>query len=96
MRLYRMMQDAGLSQPQARAACLIDGGPDSLFYEWLAETVRSVLPSLEALGLATAAEIDPDTLAGRLREDAVSGNGCLTTPLIVGVFARKTTCGAQP
>jgi hypothetical protein len=38
---------------------------------WLARTVRSVLPQLEEIGAATAAEVDIDTLEDRLR-DAVS------------------------
>jgi len=89
MRLFHLMAEAGLQQPNCRSECLIDGGPDSPFYEWFAETVRSIIPKLEALGLTTAAELEPDTLAERMREEAISRRGCLATPPIVSAFAHK-------
>ena len=89
MRLFHLMAEAGLQQPNCRSECLIDGGPDSTFYEWFAETVRSVIPKLEALGLTRAAELEPDTLAERMREEAISRRGCLATPPIVSAFAHK-------
>ncbi len=65
------------------------GGADSPFYEWIAETLRSLLPRLEALGLAPAADLDVDTLAVRLRDEAVSHLGCVVGPPLIGAFARK-------
>lgn len=88
MRLYRLMREAGLSKPQSWADCLIDGGPVSPFYEWFAETVRSILPGMEAFGLATMVG-DPDTLAERLREETVTAGACVTSPLIVSAFATR-------
>jgi hypothetical protein len=89
MRLFHLMTEAGLQQPNCWAECLIDGGPDSTFYEWFTETVRSVVPKLEALGLATEAELEPDTLAERMRQEALSQHGCIATPPIVSAFAHK-------
>jgi len=42
--LFWLMQDAGLPPPECRLECVMDGGPYSPVYEWLAETVRSLLP----------------------------------------------------
>jgi len=58
-------------------------------YEWIAETVRSLLPRLEALGMTTAAEVDIDTLAQRLRQEAIEKRGVMMGPLMIGAFARK-------
>jgi len=88
-RLFYLMQEAGLPPPECRAECAIDGGPDSPFYEWLAETVRSLLPRLEALGIATAAEVDVDTLSPRLREEALARRSCIIAAPLIGAFARK-------
>jgi ubiquinone/menaquinone biosynthesis C-methylase UbiE len=88
-RLYHWMQLAELSNVRSNAKCLIGGGVESPYYEWFAETIRSVAPRLEALGIISAAELDLETLAVRLREEAVSGAGCLTTPLIVSCTSER-------
>ena len=87
--MFQLMQEAGLGIPECRAECVMDGGPHSPMYEWLAETVRSLLPKMEALGVTTAAEVDIDTLAGRMRAEAVEHRGVVMSPMMVGAFARK-------
>lgn len=89
-RLDHWMQLAGFSNIQASGECLIGGGPESPFYEWFAETIRSVAPHIDALGIANIAELDVETLAARLRGEAGSGAGCLTTPLIVSCSGVRT------
>lgn len=89
MRLFHLMTEAGLQQPTCRMECLVDGGPDSPFYEWFAETVRSVVPKLEALGIATAAELDLDTLTERLREQALSLRSCVPAAPVGSAFAHR-------
>ena len=89
IRLFQLMGDAGLATPEARAECPVDGGPDSPFYEWIAETVRSILPRAEALGIVTAAEMDVETLADRMREEALAARAGIVGPMMVGAFARK-------
>ena len=87
--LFHLMQEAGLQPPECRAECAMDGGPHSPFYEWFAETVRSLLPHMERLGVTTAAEVDIDTLASRLRAEALEKRGAAMSPMIIGAFARK-------
>lgn len=89
IRLFHLMTQAGLQQPKCRMECLVDGGPDSPFYEWFSETVRSVAPKLEALGLVTAAELDLDTLTGRIREQALSLQACVPAAPVGSAFAYK-------
>jgi SAM-dependent methyltransferase len=89
MRLFAMFRELGLTEVRSRAEFELDGGPDCPFYEWVAETVRSILPKLEALGIAIASELDVDTLAERLRDEAVAIGGCLASPVMAGTFGRK-------
>jgi ubiquinone/menaquinone biosynthesis C-methylase UbiE len=89
-RLYHWVQLAELSNVRSNAECLIGGGAESPYYEWFAETIRSVAPRMEALGIISAAELDLETLAVRLRDEAVSGAGCLTTPLIVSCTSERS------
>jgi ubiquinone/menaquinone biosynthesis C-methylase UbiE len=88
-RLYHWMQLAEFGNTRSDAECLMGGGVGSPYYEWFAETIRSVAPRLESLGIVSAAELDLDTLAVRLRDEAVSLAGCLTTPLIVSCSGNR-------
>jgi len=87
--LFKLMHDAGFQPPVCRAECVMDGGPHSPMYEWFAETIRSMLPRMEAAGITTAAEVDVDTLADRLRAEALETGGAAFSPLLIGAFARK-------
>jgi SAM-dependent methyltransferase len=89
VRLPLLMQDAGLPPPEVRSESCVDGGPHSPIYEWLAETVRSALPKMEALGVARAAEVEIDTLEERLRAEAIETRGFAVVSPMIGAFARK-------
>jgi SAM-dependent methyltransferase len=80
--------EAGLSAPQMRSEQDVGGGPEWHGYEALAETVRASLPLITRAGLATADEVDVDTLAARLRAGVVAGGGVAASPVLVGAFAR--------
>ena len=67
----------------------MDGGPYSPVYEWLAETVRSLLPRIEALGITNAETVNCETLAQRMREEALAKRGVMIAPAMIGAFARK-------
>jgi len=86
MRLARTFVAAGLPRPTIRGGIPAGGEPGSYLYGWLAETVRSLMPRIEAFGLATAAEIDIDTLAARLEAEAVALGSQLRGPLQFGAW----------
>lgn len=88
-RLFHLMIEAGFQTPECRVEYPMDGGADSPFFEWVAESLRSILPRAEALGLVQRDEIGIDSLADRLREEAVSRTGCVPGPAMVGCYARK-------
>jgi hypothetical protein len=79
---------AGLPMPQMIAAGRVEGSPDSPVYDYMAGTLRSLLPMAERLGVLTAAEVGIDTLADRLRQEAVERNSCLMPPLLIGAWTR--------
>lgn len=86
--LFYLMQEAGLPSPECRAECIMDGGPNSTVYEWLTETVRSLLPRMEALGMTSASMVN-ESLPQRLREEALEKGGVAMMSPMVGAFARK-------
>jgi ubiquinone/menaquinone biosynthesis C-methylase UbiE len=87
-RLYATFLAAGLPAPQLTMGAPMEGGPQAIFYDYVAGTLRSLLPHMERLGIATAAEVDIDTLAERLRKQAVAQNACLIGPPLVGAWTR--------
>lgn len=74
-KLHKTFTDAGLSAPQMHLDALIGGSETWAGYAYSAAFIRSILPSIEKFGIATAAEIDIDTLAERFRNEVVSRNG---------------------
>jgi SAM-dependent methyltransferase len=88
-RLFHLFLEAGFTAPDCRVDYPIDGGADSPFYEWMAESMRSILPRAQSHGMEEDIDLNPDTLAHRLREEAVARRACFPGPFLVGGFARK-------
>jgi ubiquinone/menaquinone biosynthesis C-methylase UbiE len=80
--LYTWFLEAGLPIPECRLEYLVEGGEDSLYYEWLAESMRSLLPKMLALGILQPDAIDIDQLQDKLRKEAVNaGRPCIVGPM---------------
>jgi hypothetical protein len=88
LELFGAFAAAGLPEPELRSEQGVGGGGAWAGYAVLAETVRSLLPAIEATGLATAGEVDPDTLADRLRADVMATGGVAASPPLIGAWAR--------
>lgn len=87
-KLFATFRAAGLPMPQMISAARAEGGPDSLAYAYVAETLRSLLPAMERVGVATAEQVQVDTLAERLRREAVANDACIMLPPLVGAWTR--------
>ena len=86
--LYAAFRAAGLD-PRLAATTRIESGPDAIAYGFAAQTLTSLAPTMEKLGIASAAEIGIDTIAARLREASLAGDHCLFMPRLVGAWAKK-------
>jgi ubiquinone/menaquinone biosynthesis C-methylase UbiE len=86
--LYRVFLEAGLPAPRLLVETLALAGEDSPLYDYLAHTVRSVLPLAERLGVATADEVQIETLSERLRREVADAHGVFLSPPMVGAWAR--------
>jgi len=80
---------AGLPEPQLIVEAVAGGGPDWPGYEYLAETLRSLMPALKGATGIDPAEIGIDTLAARLRDDVVGRQGIMMLPIMFGAWSRK-------
>jgi ubiquinone/menaquinone biosynthesis C-methylase UbiE len=86
--LYRVFLEAGLPAPTLLVETLALAGEDSPLYDYLAHTVRSVLPLTERLDVATADEIQIETLSERLRREVADARGVFLSPPMVGAWTR--------
>lgn len=86
--LYPTFIAAGLPAPELRMECAVGGGERARAWGW-ANVMRGVLPLLERLGIATAAELDADTLADRLEQDVRGADGIVIWPPMVGAWTRR-------
>jgi ubiquinone/menaquinone biosynthesis C-methylase UbiE len=86
--LYRTFLDAGLPEPQMIGGGRVEGCGNSFAYDYIAATIRSLLPVMQKTGVATAEEVMIDDLADRLRAEAVVHQACIILPTLVGAWAR--------
>ena len=86
--LFRVFSDAGLPIPKLDYKAPMGGSEDWPGFQYLAASFRSMMPLIEKFGLATAEEIDVDTLADRLWQEVNSTKRPLILPPHVTAFAR--------
>jgi SAM-dependent methyltransferase len=89
LRLSHIFQAAGLPRPQMIQGARVESGPDAAVYRQLTEITRTLLPLMERTGVATRAEVDIETLADRLREQAAARDSTLISPAFIGAWARR-------
>jgi SAM-dependent methyltransferase len=89
-RLGKTLLDAGLPFPTMAAEIIVGGGPGSYVYAWIAETLISVAPRLERLGLSLPPGVAADhKLAGRMEEEVVRLGSQILAPAQFGAWTRK-------
>jgi ubiquinone/menaquinone biosynthesis C-methylase UbiE len=90
VQLYEQMQSVGLTpEPLPIVESFYHNEPDDFVYRYRTLAVRSLLPTILKLGLATEAEIDIDTLEQCLRDEAHAANVNRPWMLLFGQWARK-------
>jgi SAM-dependent methyltransferase len=89
LKLATIFEEAGLPSPEMIQGARVEKGENAGAYEQLAEVIRSLLPLMERFGVATAAEVDVDTLAARLRQEIVAHNATVVAPPMIGAWTRK-------
>src|SRR5262249_1477215 len=88
LKLRQMFQAAGLPAPQMLLHARGEYGPDSAIYALGAQMTRVMLPLMQRTGVATADEVDVETLAERMRAEAVALDATLVYPAFIGAWTR--------
>ena len=86
--LYRAFVEAGLPEPYMHFESPVGGAESWAGYQYAANSLRSMLPLLEEFGIATAEEVDVETLAERIRQEVVTAKRPLALPPHVTAWAQ--------
>ena len=95
MQLHSMFLRAGLPAPQLHMDLVVCSRSNDLPCDVQAEVIRSILPLLERFGIATAAEVEVETLAQRLRQETIDNDVVWTAPPVMSAWTRMPAGAAQ-
>jgi SAM-dependent methyltransferase len=85
--LFAAFRTAGLA-PKLAAYQRVGSQDEIEGLDFLAESVRTLVPAIEKLGIAAATDIDIETLKDRLVAEAQKTDPCIFFPRFVGAWAR--------
>ena len=84
-----VFEQAGLPSPGMLMAARVERGPDAQVYQQMAGVMRTLLPMIERTGVATPEEVGIETLAERLRQQAVEYGATVVSPSLFAAWARR-------
>ncbi len=90
-KLFATYRNAGLADPAMSGVMQILNGTDTLGYEVFAAIIRSLVPLFERFGIATAAQLDVDTIEQRLRKESVDGGRIHVFPPLISAWSHVPT-----
>jgi hypothetical protein len=85
-RLAAVLDEAGLAVEHVRAEAIVQTPTQ---HHDVADIIRAILPRILEQGVATAAEIDVDTLERRLVEERERARATFIGDMLFGAWARK-------
>jgi hypothetical protein len=92
LEMHSLFLDAGLPAPSMRMDALVSGAAESPVYNLFAEAVRSLVPTLQKLNIASPAHVQIDSLANRIRDEVMARRAVVVSYGLVGAWARKLGC----
>jgi SAM-dependent methyltransferase len=78
---------AGLPSPEVCLECAVSATEPLPVWGW-SNVITGVLPFMEQLGIATADEVQPDTLEQRMLAELVAAGGIVIGPPLLAAWAR--------
>ena len=94
IKLYSTFVAAGLPPPRMRLEALVGGGANGLdLLRLAADLVATLLPEMERLGVATAADVGLDTLLARIRDEAIALSSVIVGTYQIGAWSRVQSAG---
>jgi hypothetical protein len=89
IKLHSTFVAAGLPAPSMRLSAVMSGGVNGVDHlELVTDLVETLLPAIERLGVATAAEIGVETLADRMSREVISRNSVIVGCAEIAAWTR--------
>jgi SAM-dependent methyltransferase len=89
IKLHATFVAAGLTAPSLRLESVITGGANSADHvQFKTELVCTLIPEMERLGIATAAEVDSETLAERVLAEVIARGSVIVGRSEIGAWSR--------
>jgi SAM-dependent methyltransferase len=89
LKLPATFTHAGLLSPTMSVHAAIGAGAGHPLYAHIAGLMRTLLPTIEALGVASAREVDIETLQKRLEDEVVAADATIVWVSLFGAVCRK-------
>ena len=89
LELHRVYIEAGLPEPTLDVGLVLGGAADWPGYSYVANSFQSVIPLLEHYGIATAEEVDVETIPQRVRDEVVASKRPVLIPPHMGAWTKK-------
>jgi SAM-dependent methyltransferase len=89
VKLYSTFVAAGLPAPSMQLESIVAGGVnchDAVHFH--TDLARTLIPDIERLGVASASEVDIDTLAERVFREVIANNGVIVGRSEIGAWSR--------
>jgi ubiquinone/menaquinone biosynthesis C-methylase UbiE len=86
-KLFAHFHAAGLV-PQMAGFTRIANGSEQAGFDFVAESIRSLIPAMTMLGITNLGDIGIETLRDRLVAEAAAGRHCIFYPRLVGAWAK--------
>lgn len=87
LEMHSLFIDSGLPAPNMRMDAVVSGAAESPVYQLLAEAVRSLVPTLQKLAIASPEHVQIDSLADRIRAEVVARRAVVVSYGLVGAWA---------
>jgi SAM-dependent methyltransferase len=88
-KLHSTFVAAGLPPPAMRLEALVGGGANSSdILSLMADLITTLLPEMERLGIATAADVELETLVARMSNEAIATSSTILGHFQIGAWSR--------
>jgi len=92
LKLHSTFVAAGLPEPSMSLEASIGGGENDPGSLLLPEVIRSLLPVIERLGIASAAQVQIESLESRVRAEIAELGAITILPTLIGAWTRLSVC----